>query len=718
VVAAAAQLERLQRDQPERLVALRERVHKEQVEVCGGAYLERTDALLPLESQLWNLRKGLHVSRELLGTDVRVFARQRFAANPQVPLLLTQVGLNRALLLTFDEGVLPHYHTTVVNWSSPDGKQVDAFTRKPQPADSPQTFFNLAHYLAKTIREDHAATLALLHTPGRPAQPWYRDWLELSALAPLLGKWTTFSRYFNEVLAGEHTAALSADEFQDKTLENATASGTPHPVSTYARHARDRRQLDTIWTLAALHRSLAGSADPLELSRLPALEDKVESQLADGEWQISPDNLQSAICDRQSVVAGALAERLQARAAANQPGYLLLNPCSFARRVALELDGGTLPLPITGPVKACQLDGSKLRLVVEVPALGFAWFPQAGPPGTPPPAMRLRLADERRVRNEFFEAEIDPATGGLREIRDQRTGTGRLGQRLIWGPGSTMRATSVQTTSVGPALGEIVTEGALLGEHEQVLARFRQRFRAWLGRPILEMRMELFPEQKPAGYPWHAYYGARFAWRDERAMLLRSVNGTGYLSSNARPQTPDYLELRMGRHSTVLFPGGLPFHQRFETRMLDVILIPEGETANVFDLALGLDREYPMQTALGLCTPVPLVPTSKGPPHVGATGWLFHLDATHLLLTGMRPGGRELEPTTGKVREVADALTARILECGAQAGQAELRCVRNPRRALLLDARGVSLMDAGVSGDAVLFDVAPGDLLQLQVEFG
>ena len=52
-------------------------VKAEHVEVCAGAYVEREDALLPLESQLWNLLKGLDVCRDLLGTDVRVYGRKR-----------------------------------------------------------------------------------------------------------------------------------------------------------------------------------------------------------------------------------------------------------------------------------------------------------------------------------------------------------------------------------------------------------------------------------------------------------------------------------------------------------------------------------------------------------------------------------------------------------------------------------------------------------------
>jgi hypothetical protein len=397
---------------------------------------------------------------------------------------------------------------------------------------------------------------------------------------------------------------------------------------------------------------------------------------------------------------------------------LILNPCSFTRRVALELDGASNPLPILDPVKACQLDGDKLRAVVDVPPLGFAWIPRDGPRGTQPAAQRIRLADERHVRNEFFEAEIDPATGGLRGIRDHRNSVNRLAERLVFNPGSVMRATKIETPSVGPALGEIVVEGVLLGEQEQVLAKFRQRFRAWLGRPVLEMRIELYPEQPPAGYPWHAYYGARFAWRDERAVLLRGVNGTSYISTHVRPQTPDYLELRLARQSTVLFPGGLPFHQRHEGRMLDVILVPEGETAQVFELGIALDREHPMQTALGMVTPVPLVPTSNGPPHVGAKGWLFHLDAPNLLLTGMRPGRREALPEgEAPPAEPVDALTARLQECGGYSTHAELRCVRDPKRVVLLDARGQLVNEGSMSGDAALFDVNPSDFTQVQVDF-
>lgn len=715
IVLSGSQLERLEREQPERLAQLAARVQAEQLEVCGGGYLEREDALLPVDSQLWNLLEGQATARRLLGSEFRVFARRRFGFHPQMPLLLSTTGMTRAVLLTFDEGAVPHYQTCTVSWPSADGKQIEAFVRQPQPADSSQTFFNLGHHLFKTTREDHTATLAFVHTAAGPA-PWYNDFVELTRLAPVAGQWTTLSRFLGEVVSGDYAPSLSIDEFHFDYLSERVQNKRPDPVSGFPAHARLRRRIDGCWALAALHRALAGKNDALDVKTvLDELEGKLEREAPSSS---ALDLTQLEAVEKQ--VAGALAERLQARAESNRPGYLILNPCSFIRRVALELDAGRAPLAVEGPVKACQLDADKMRVVVEAPALGFAWIDRSGPAGAaapPAPPARMRLADRTTVRNEFFEAEVDPETGGLRAIRDHRTRVNRLGQRLVFNPGSAMRASQVKITSAGPALGEIVSEGTLLGEQEQVLARFRQRFRAWLGRPLLDLRIEIEPVQPAAGYAWHAYFGARFAWRDERAVLLRGVNGTGYVTTHNRPQTPDFLEIRLARQSTILFPGGLPFHQRVEGRMLDVILIPEGETATAFELGIGLDREHPMQTALGLVSPPVVIPTAKGPPHVGASGWLFHLDAPNLLLSRLLPGGIERAATGEKPVIIQDAVTARMLECAAHSGHSEFRCVRNPTRAALLDARGSFLLEPTVTGDAVFLEVSPGDLVHLQVDF-
>jgi hypothetical protein len=396
---------------------------------------------------------------------------------------------------------------------------------------------------------------------------------------------------------------------------------------------------------------------------------------------------------------------------------MILNPCGFARRAVIELEGARYPLPIEGIVKACQLDGGKMRAVVEVPALGFAWLPREGPPETPAMTPKFRAADPQTntIRNDFFEVEVDGSSGGLKAIRDHKTRINRLGQMLVFNPGSRMVAKEIKVTSAGPALAEIVSDGFLIGEQDQILANFRQRLRLWYGRPLLEMRVEIMPQQPAAGYGWHAYFGSRFAWRDERMTLIRGFNGMGYITNHPRPQTPDYLDIRTPPYGTTILTGGLPFHQKQGGRMVDVILVPEGEKATAFEMAIAFDRDVPMQTAWGYASPLAIVPTTKGPPHIGASGWLFHIDASNLLLTRMIPG--HAEGLQAPVHDVEDAITARFLECANYSGLAEFRCVRDPQRATVLDARGQFMVDANRSGDVVHLEVTPNDLVHVQVEF-
>lgn len=709
LIAASATLEKLAEEMPAQFAKLKAAVQSESAEVCGGSYLEREDALLPIDSQLWNLRHGLDRAKELLGADIRVFARKRFGFHPHLPLFLSSNGVSKAVFLTYDDNSgLPNYSNVVISWPSPDGKQVDAFVRPPKYADTVETYFNLGHTWFKTTREDHSATIFILHR-DKPTAIWHRDIMELAKLGPVLGQWTTFSRYLSEVMPGEYPSTMLADDFHFDYLSERIDAKSDAPVSVFPRQMRARRRVDACWTYAALHRSIAGVRDNLQVKEaLHAAEKQLECTMS----------LSADFDDLEKRIAGALADRLQSRSAPNQPGWMILNPCGFARRAALELDAGAHPLPIGGIVKACQIEGDKMRAVVEVPALGFAWLPRQGPPDTKLMTTKLPLGDAqfKLIRNDLMEVEVDAASGGLKAIRDHKTRINRLGQMLVFNPGSRMVAKEVKVTSTGPALGEIISEGFLIGEKDQVLAGFRQRLRLWLGRPMLEMRIEITPEQPPAGYGWHAYFGSRFAWRDERDVLVRGFNGVGYVTTHPRPQSPDYLDIRaVTQQNTTILTGGLPFHQKQGGRMVDVILIPEGEKTTTFEIGIAFDREVPMQTAWGFTSPLAVVPTTKGPPHIGASGWLFHIDASNLLLTRMTPGRGE--SGGGRGEDIEDAITARFLECANYSGLAEFRCVRDPQRATVLDARGQFVLEAHRAGDVVNLEITPNDLAHVQVEF-
>src|SRR5207253_958651 len=111
---------------------------------------------------------------------------------------------------------------------------------------------------------------------------WYLDLLELCLLGPVLGQWTTLSRYFGDVMAGEYVSTSSADDFHGDYLSERAAAGNTQPIGWFAQHVRRRRRLDTAWTLAAMQRGLAGRADTLRVDRrLAELEDCIESGAGD-----------------------------------------------------------------------------------------------------------------------------------------------------------------------------------------------------------------------------------------------------------------------------------------------------------------------------------------------------------------------------------------------------------------------------------------------------
>lgn len=682
-----ATTESLQQHAEEQRAALVKKVSTGQLEICAGVDHERPDAVLPVESQLWNLQQGQQRMRDWLGRPASAFARPDAAFHPYLPNWLGHVDISKLVYISFDGGTLPHHAAATIRWPAPDGRHVDAVTRVPLPANDPQTGFHLPMHLHQTIMQDSSAVLLLLH--GEPsASCWYDDWLALSMLAPVLGTWTTASRFLDDATVGEYASAASMDEFSPEV-----PAGRENPNSSLAAHARLRRRLDAASTYQALLQSLGTPVD----EKLARLYDELEAQM-ERRLGIEPP----ALIDFESTSAAQLARRLVARSTGRSSGRMLLNPCPFARRVGLEWIGIKGMPQVGGAVKAVQRDGDITRLVVEIPGLGYTWVADDD---AEPPTARMVLARGTTVRNEFFEAEIDPDTGGIHSLRETHGRDNLIGQQLVWQPGSRMKANDVRVTACGPALGEVTAHGELLDDHGGCLARFTQRFRAWPGRPLLELHVELQPVQPPTGQPWHAYYGARFAARDDRATLVRGVFGHRSATTQQRPGSPDFLEFQVGKNCITVVTGGLPFAQRHGPRMADVLLVMAGESGSSFDLAIGLNRSQPAQSAQAFVSPVAVAPLEHGPPASGVTGWLAHLDSAHVLLTSLRPA------------KEANAVVARLFEIGGVGGAVNLRFARIPRAAALVDGSGLLMMDALVDDDNVSCEVMAHDLVNLRVEW-
>ena len=665
----------------ERLAALR----GGGVEIATAADLDRADDLLPPESQWWNLLAARRTAKELLGVEVETAAWVRTTVHPQTPGFLLHAGFRRAAFLPLDGAKLPARRTAVVTWPGLDGKTVEGFARDPKPADDPNTFFNLALTAHDATSADHRAAVALLHRAAPPAVG-YEELVALAKLAPVAGEFTTVGAYLGQPHYGDYLGAAAADEYFTDHLE----TGGPDPASRVASHHRRRRGYDTALALAALYRSLTPE-QPGEAERV-------------GELLAAEADVERGGTFDPAGWAKTLADRLQAAAPAGRQGWLVFNPCGFARRVPLELADVPQPIPVGDAVKAAEWANGVARLVVEVPGLGYAWLPRGGPAGTVPPVARIKTAEGVIVRNEFFEAELDPATGGLRAFRDTRTRVNRLGLQLVHTASVHCRATSVRLTHAGPALGEVTAEGELLADDGRRLATFRHRLRAWVGRPALEVRIEFDAVEPPAGPPWEHYLGARLGWRDERAAVYRGCQGATVPTREDRFHAPDFLEVRLGGERTFVFPGGLPFVRKSGPRTADLMLIPPGETCRRFEFLIAADRDVPMQTAQGWITPAPVVATDKGPP--GATsGWLGHVDLPSLLLTSLRP-----EPTSRRV-------TARFQETSGFGGTAELRFARPVATATQIDGDGGQVQPLTPANGAVPLEFSANETVRVRAEW-
>ncbi|MFO0938242.1 MAG: hypothetical protein U0798_17185 [Gemmataceae bacterium] len=711
VVSSVSLLKKLKTEQPERFGELMAKCPPglpSSVEFCVGAATERDDATLAVESQVWNLVHARTDGAALCGQEIGVYGRRTPAAHLHLPSWLSHAGYQSGVISSFDGNGVPHQRSNAVHWPGPDGRSLDVVSKDPLPADQAQTFFNLAYYLHQASTQESQPAL-VFHHPSSACAGYY-DLLALADLSSVLGEWSGVGRYLMEIGPGDYSGPASPDDYAIDSLDDrVTTRNLTDPVSGIVQHHRMRRRLDASFAFAALNRMFAvpDANELADLERLEQLETELETQAVSTEL-ISP--LASQLAPVEQSIAERLVARIQSRGELNRPGYVLINPCPFPRRAALELDPFSGPIPVEGPVKAAQFDADKTRLVVEVPSLGFAWIPHSVP-GTAPPKAKLKLAEGSIIRNEFFEVEFDPVSGGIKAFRDLRTRSLRMAAIPVYNPGCKTRGTSLTVVHSGTALGEIVSEGQLISELDEPLATFRIRARAWLGRPVLELTVELELTHKPMGYPWHAYYGLRIGTRDDRVALFRGLNGTSYRAGTGHVISPDFFEFRMGRERSFVFPGGIPYMGKHSSRTYDLILVPPGETETKFEMLFSLDRDHPSQTSAGWIAPMPVIATDRGPHPVGTSAWLAHVDMPSLMMTDFRPVAVSGDDMTR-------AVAMRFLETAGYGGSAAIQFARNPARAFQVNGLGETSHELTIDNDAVPCEFSAGELFRIRSEWG
>ena len=727
-------LDRIIDGEPDTLAAMRQAVQENRLGWIGGEYAELRLPLLSCETIRSQLLRGLARFEEVLGCRPRVFGRRRFGLTPMLPQILQNFGFEAALHATFEEGAFPEGTQTKVRWEGCDGTALDTIARTPLDANKPGTYLNYSIKMGESMDMDHVATICLAHWPGQ-ISPWYEDLRRIAKYSAALGKFVTIERFFRDTDLPVHQDRFRVDQYRTPYLKQAVVRNTDDVVSSTVRYWQRRtamevaQSLDTLATLVTGCDRPADEPDHRSLVQLLAKIDAIADEpTRDGDGGGRPTAEQPELCDEDldarieaagQAAAAQFAACLPRADQAAEPGYLVLNPLSFARRVVLEMP--QLPgLPqIERPVYAAAEDRETRHVVVDVPPMGFVWVTAGAKSSSASDGSRSTqtMADECLLRNEFFEVLIDPATGGLRAIREYNSRTNRMSQQLamrlasaprrkpgdVWQETdlsklySVMIADRIETTINTPTVGEIVARGRLQDARGNVLADFQQTYRLSRGSRVLQMDIQLDPHSELKADPWNSYYAARFAWASEAAELRRAVNMTRHPTSAKRFEAPNFVEIEDGGKRTTILTGGVPFHLKPSPRMLDSLLIVRGENGRRFRMGVGLDLKNPLHEAISLHAPVHALFQSAPPPTPSRSGWLFHLDARNVMATHWEPlleGG------------VATGFRVRLLETAGRAVKATLSSFRPVGHARQRGLDGSPRSDCALEEGRVILQLA------------
>ena len=180
------------------MAALRQAISDGWADVAGGDYSEAEDPLLPLESILWQFRRGDEVYRAHLDDrNVETYARRRFGLYTQLPQIAKRFGFRYRASPGFRRGPVPDPSRDQAAVGEPRRQQSRELccARRWRPTGRRRDGL-FPWRMAATMKDDHVAALPLVHWP-KPVAPWYLDLRRAAGYSPVLGRWTTLNDFFH-----------------------------------------------------------------------------------------------------------------------------------------------------------------------------------------------------------------------------------------------------------------------------------------------------------------------------------------------------------------------------------------------------------------------------------------------------------------------------------------------------------------------------------------
>lgn len=658
------------------LQTMRHRMSEGNVGLAGGEYEELPLPLMSFDSALHQFALGRECYQRHLGQVPQCFGRRRNGMYPALAQIIRHAGYDRALHLKYDEGKMPGASQGKTAWTVAGRELLDCYARTPLDANDHATFLNLPSQLSDTMDSDHVATRMFIHWPGHVA-PWYEDLRRCDRYGSALGKFVTLKEYFDCADDYSNKAEFQPDDYIYPFLKQAAAQ--PDAVSQPATYWQDEVHEIGQRGLQAICATLGSTSSTADIAQ------RIQTGL-----KLTPSDAQT-----------------------------IVNPYSFARRMLVR--GDELGHGESVYASGRQSDG-KTATLVDVPSMGFATVRFAGMSAKAHKAAANApdIGDGLTMRNEFFQASIDPTTGSLRSMKDYRGRKTRLSQQLAfritlpktgqaWVDSkapvaySVMAADSVELTANGQIFAVITARGRLLALNGEEVGGFVQNYRVTRGNRVLDLDIELStnPELMLED-PWDSYYACRFAFADEAAILRCGSRMQVHDASRRRMVSPLFVDIDSADRHTTILTGGLPYHRRSSDAKLDTLLAVHGEQQTRFRLGIGIDVPSMARSAIDFLARQydPLV--IQG--HTNAeTGWLLHIDARNCVI----PWWHSLDDGSG--------LQLRIVETDGRRTKAHLRAYRPLKSASIVNAAGAVMDELAINDGVAEVPVEPNWFGELKI---
>ncbi len=697
----------MESNRPKLFERLKTFVQSKRIDLVGGLDHELAEPLLSLETSINQISAAANSLRKQFDIEIKTYARRRFGLSPWLPTILDQFNFLGVLHSSMDEGNFPTASTGNIRWESDDGSSILALAQPPDDANDGFTFLRLGLEIGQALDSAHVATVILAHWPNE-THFCFHDLCRISRYGPLFGLFRTLSDYFDSVYDPGYGDSFSAHEYRGEYLKSATTKNESNPISRFVDY----------WQRFYLHRSLSallvqrsvrkldnGAALHAHLKQLNRLQSRIELAT-----EQTDDQLDEELARLQTALQTENETDIQ----------VVINTTSFPRIVFVQTDNRRcFAKSASDPIRLADSTNDHTEWVLKLPPMSATQL-GSNEGASKKLSREPTILDGNRLRNEFFEVEIDTTTGGIRSIDKYDRRKNLLSQQLALriptvndGPQqpltrsrySQMRCTDVKTSCPTRLSGMITSRGNLIddaGAGESIVAEYEQKITVNRGIPIIDFAVTIIPQIELIQNVNH-YFCSRIAWKHESADLVRNVQESRAHVVEDRFDASNFLEIKGLSDSITLLTGGLPYHRRSSRRMVDTLLIVAGETRNKFRFGIGLNLEYPLHSAIGFMTPALIFDSDQ------KSGWFFHLNCKNVVATWWQP---VLDNERGCV-----GVEVRIRETENRAGQLRISCPFSLTSARQVNFLGEQLKEVDHTENVATFDFHGAELFQIQLNW-